>query len=66
MITIRSAGVGNVGTLCYPCGDNYGRSPGIQGLRGIKRGALGVLSLLNAAPTISASGRMNTRSRAPR
>jgi len=50
MITIRPRGVYGTG-YCYPCGDMGGRSPGVQGLRGIRRGALGALALLGDGPT---------------
>lgn len=65
MITLRPVGVGRT-RGCYPCGDMGGRSAGVQGLRGLGKGALGVLSFLGADPptpeevAMASSGQTNT------
>lgn len=51
MITLRPVGMRGLGASCYPCGDLSGRSPGITGLRGLGKGALGVLGRLGDGPS---------------
>ncbi len=36
---------------CFACGNQGGRAPGISGLRGLGKGALGVLGMLGDGPS---------------